>query len=192
MLYLVRHGQTPYNAEKRLQGQLDIPLDDTGRQQAEKLAAWLKDSGLAFDALYCSRLSRAKETAETIGRTLGSEPVTIGGVEEIFFGCFQGHTFEECARLYPEAYADFLIHGSDSSAHGGETGRQVMERARDALLELPEAKTGSALVVCHGAVIGYLRAAAMGRKLNDVSDLIPGNAQLVEFDAEAIEKLAKA
>lgn len=192
MLYLVRHGQTQYNVERRLQGQLDIPLDDTGRGQAKELALQLKESGMRFDSLYCSRLSRARETAETIGSELGMEPIPIDGIEEIYFGRFQGHTFEECAELFPDAYADFMMRGSDSSAHGGETGRQVMERARGALLRLPEAKEGSALVVCHGAVIGYLRAAAMGRKLNNVSDLIPGNAQLVEFDAEAIEKLAKA
>ena len=192
MLYLVRHGQTQYNVERRLQGQLDIPLDDTGRRQAKELALQLKESGMRFDSLYCSRLSRARETAETIGSELCMEPIPIDGIEEIYFGRFQGHTFEECAELFPDAYADFLKRGSDSSAHGGETGRQVMERAREALLKLTEAKTGSALVVCHGAVIGYLRAAASGRALNNVSDLIPGNARLVEFDEEMTDRLAKA
>lgn len=189
MLYLVRHGETSYNAEKRLQGQLDVPLNEKGVRQAEALGVWLKNRGMKFDALYTSRLSRAYETARMIGDTLGLEPAVIGGVEEIYFGCFQGHTFDECARLYPEAYADYLIHLAASNAHGGETGREVMERAREAILALPEAKDGAALVVCHGAVIGYLRGAVMGRDLTDIKDLIPKNARLVEFGEEALEKL---
>ena len=186
MLYLVRHGQTAYNAERRLQGQLDIPLDDEGRRQAHALAERLYEAGPRFDALYSSRLQRAYETAVIIGAKLGLEPVVIDGVEEINFGCFQGHTFEECAELFPREYADYAEKLAGSNAHGGETGRQVMERARRALLSLPEAKEGSALVVCHGAVIGYLRAAAKGLPLYDIKALIPGNAELIELDVKRL------
>ncbi len=71
MLYLVRHGQTPYNAERRLQGQTDIPLSETGRGQARALGERLKNEGARFDALYCSRLKRARETASIVGEYLG-------------------------------------------------------------------------------------------------------------------------
>lgn len=189
MLYLVRHGQTAYNAERRLQGQLDIPLSDEGRRQAEELARRLKENGPRFDRIYCSRLKRARDTAAAVGRALETEPIVIPGIEEIYFGFFQGHTFEECAKLFPEAYADYREKLAASNAHGGETGRDVMERARKALLSLPEAESGSALVVCHGAVIGYLRGAARGLPLNDIRELIPGNAEIIEFDAGAIRKL---
>lgn len=189
MLYLVRHGQTPYNAEHRLQGQLDIPLSDTGRRQAHELGRRLKNEGASFDALYSSRLIRAYETAEIVGSYLGLSPKPTAGIEEIFFGRFQGHSFDECAVLFPDAYADFMREGSFSGAHGGETGPDVFLRARAALLSLKEAKEGSALVVCHGAVIGYLRAAIIGRPLNDMTDLIPDNAELIPLDADAIGKL---
>lgn len=195
MLYLVRHGQTPYNAENRLQGQLDIPLSEVGRAQAEELAVKLLRNGPRVDKLYCSTLSRAGETARIIGRALSLEPVTIPGLEEIAFGRFQGHMFSECETLFPEAYADHKRLGSDSNAHGGETGRQVMERAREALLKLPEAMRGSALVVTHGAVIGFLKAAAEGLPLNDVRAFIPGNAELVAFDEgmmKALERYPRA
>ena len=189
MLYLVRHGETSYNAEGRLQGQLDVPLNEKGVRQAKALGVWLKNRGMSFDALYSSTLSRAGETARLIGESLGMEPKAVPGLEEINFGRFQGHTFLECARLFPEEYADFLIRLAGSNAHGGETGREVMERARRVVLSLPEAKEGTALVVTHGAVIGYLRGAVMGRDLTDIRDLIPRNAQLVEFDENALEKL---
>ena len=189
MLYLVRHGQTPYNAEHRIQGQLDIPLSDEGRRQAEELAERIKAEGPHVSKLYCSELRRAGETARIIGRRLGLTPVSIAGIQEICFGCFQGHTFEESARLYPEIYADFLIFGNESNAHGGEKGRQVFERARKALSKLPESKSGSALVVCHGAVIGFLRAAAAGKPLSEVKEFIPENAAVIPLDEAAMERI---
>ena len=189
MLYLVRHGQTAYNAENRLQGQLDIPLTDFGREQARELGERLKAEGAHFDALYCSTLQRARETAQIAGSYLGLEPKPIRGIEEICFGRFQGHGFAECAELFPEAYADYCARGSDSNAHGGETGYDVLFRAREALLALPEAQKGSALVVTHGAVIGFLRAAAAGLPLNDVRRFIPGNAEIAGFDEGMLESL---
>ena len=191
MISLVRHGQTPYNAERRLQGQRDIPLSPLGIEQAENLGRRLKDEGARFDALYCSRLQRARVTAEIVGRYLGMTPEILPGVEEINFGCFEGHTFEECEKLFPEEYAEFMIRGSDSRPHGGETGRMVLERAVKALLSIPEAKDGKVLVVCHGAVIGFLRAFAAGAPLKNVSEFIPDNAELVAFGKAEMDRLIR-
>lgn len=126
-----------------------------------------------------------------IGERLGFEPVVIDGVEEINFGRFQGHTFEECAELFPREYADYAEKLAGSNAHGGETGRDVMERARKAVLSLPEAESGSALVVCHGAVIGYVRAAAMGFPIYDVRELIPDNAEIIALGESELKTLAE-
>ena len=189
MLYLVRHGQTPYNAEHRLQGQLDTRLSELGREQAHALGLKLKAEGARFDALYCSRLERAIMTASIIGSRIGLEPRVVPGLEEINFGCFQGHTYEEIAELYPEAYREFQLRGTDVNPHGGETGQMVFERARRALLSLPEAEKGSALVVSHGAVIGYLRAYIAGKGFSDVKEYIPRNAQTVEFGEREIALL---
>ena len=189
MLYLVRHGETEYNAERRIQGRLDLPLNEKGRAQAAALGRSIISLGISFDAVYSSTLSRAWETARIAGARLGLEPKTVPGLEEIFFGRFQGRTFDECARLYPEAYADWLINGYGSSMHGGETGRQIFLRARAALLTLPEFEKGCALVVCHGAVIGLLRAAVAGKPLDHVRELIPKHVQLVEFGPESLRKL---
>ncbi|MBR6428483.1 MAG: histidine phosphatase family protein [Clostridia bacterium] len=191
MLYLVRHGETAFNAERRIQGRMDTPLSPRGLAQAEALGEWLCERGFAFDAVYSSTLTRAKDTAAAVGKRLGLEPKAVEGLEEIDFGRFQGHTFDECARLYPEAYADRLIRGADSNAHGGETGEEVFLRARAALLGLPEFNGGCALVVCHGAVIGFLRAAVQGRPFAHTRDLIPKNIQLVRFGDEALERIRK-
>ena len=197
MLCLVRHGKTAYNAEWRLQGQLDIPLCYEGLLQAERLGLQLKNSGPVFGSLYCSTLSRARVTAEIVGRHLGLTPTPVRGLEEIFFGKFQSHTFAEIEELFPEEYAAYVADRANCAGHGGETPGMVLERARAAILALPEARAtlagtpcGDALVVCHGAVIAYLRAAACGRKLDDIRDLIPDNAELIPFGREDLEHTA--
>ncbi|MBO4384534.1 MAG: histidine phosphatase family protein [Clostridia bacterium] len=192
MIVLVRHGQTPYNTELRMQGQLDIPLSDEGRRQARVLGERIKTEGARFDALYSSRLSRAVETARIIGEYLGLEPQTVDGLEELNFGCFQGHTFKEIPTLFPEMFAEFERTGTDSAPHGGETGREVFDRARLALLSLPEAGKGRALVVSHGAVIGFIRAYLNGVPLKDMRDFIPGNAETVELGKAELKKLREA
>lgn len=199
MIYLVRHGKTAYNKEWRLQGQLDIPLAYEGLLQAEELGLRLKKEGRRFAKLYCSTLKRARVTAEIIGRHMGLEPITIHGIEEIAFGKFQGHTFAEIEKLYPAEYADYLKDRANSTAHGGENPKQVLARARATVLALPEAlaalsceadKAGDTLIVCHGAVIAYLRAAACGRALAEILDLIPDNAELIPLGKEDLERIA--
>ncbi len=196
MLYLVRHGKTAYNAERRLQGQLDIPLCYGGLLQAEELGLRLKKEGRSFGALYCSRLLRAKVTAGIIGRHLGLAPVAVEGLQEIFFGKFQGHTFAEVEELFPDEHADYLSDRANSKAHGGENPKQVFSRARAALFTLSEVRqlaageaAPDALVVCHGAVIAYLRAAAMGMGLDNITELIPKNAELIPLDSEALLRI---
>ena len=197
MIYLVRHGQTAYNKERRLQGQRDIPLAYEGLLQAEELALRLKKEGPRFGALYCSTLARARVTAEIIGWSMGLEPITIKGVEEIYFGSFLGHTFAEIEKLFPAEYGEYLSDRAHSRSHGGENPYDVLSRSREALLSLPETRDvlrgggASALVVCHGAVIAYLRAASVGRPLDDILDLIPDNAQLIPFGKEELERVAE-
>lgn len=185
MITLVRHGQTPYNAVHRLQGQSDIPLSELGREQARELGERLKKENARFKALYCSKLGRAKETALIIGGFIGMTPTVLDGVEEINFGIFQGHTFAENAVLYPKEYEEHLKYGTDKNPHGGETGRMVFERARKAVLSVPD----GSLIVCHGAVIGFLRSAVNGGGLSNVKEYIPGNAELIVFTDEELEKL---
>ena len=86
-LYLVRHGETDYNNTMRFQGQTDIPLNQTGVEQAEKLAAFFKD--IPLDAVYSSSLQRAGKTAEIIAEAKGLEPVSLDALKEMSFGIWE-------------------------------------------------------------------------------------------------------
>lgn len=101
-LYLIRHGQSTWNAERRFQGLADPPLDDVGREQARRLAARLQGNGTAMVALYTSPFRRARETAEIIGEALGLPAVPDDRLKERDVGALMGLTWAQIEERYPD------------------------------------------------------------------------------------------
>src|SRR5271168_3510308 len=112
-VYLARHGQTAYNLERRFQGQLPVPLDDTGRRQAVELAERAAAHG--FAALWSSPLLRARETTEVVARRLGLEPTEDARLMETDAGDWTDRLFTEVQAEAPDAFAAFTA-GSSSFA----------------------------------------------------------------------------
>ncbi len=151
-LYLVRHGETEWNRERRVQGQADPPLNDTGRAQARALAERL--AGVRFDAAYASDLRRSLETATILldGRGLALTPVA--GLRERFFGPWEGRLVEEIQEQEPEAWALWLQHRPDEAPPGVETRAAFEGRVGTTLRSLVAAHpTDTILVVSHGGTI---------------------------------------
>lgn len=98
----IRHGQTDYNTERRLQGAMPVPINDCGIQQSRALANYLRT--MSIDALYTSPRQRAKDTARIIAAELQLPAIEDERLAEIAFGKFEGHTFAEVEQLFPEAY----------------------------------------------------------------------------------------
>lgn len=142
-LYLVRHGETEWNAAHRIQGSTDIPLNETGRAQA--LATGRLLARRPWDAIYASPLSRAYETASIIAGEVGlAAPVAVPAIVERNYGEAEGLTGEEIDRRFP----------GETPVPGRETREEVIARVLPALLELAERHPGqSVLVVGHGGVI---------------------------------------
>ena len=148
-LLLVRHGETDWNADGRLQGQTDRPLSDYGREQARQLAEDLQGEG--FDAIYSSDLSRARETAEIVGARLGLRVELDPDLREKDWGNWEGLTSVERDRV------EFV--GESTEAH--------QERTLRALRRLSERHPGDAriLVVTHGGSMRRVQASALGLAL---------------------------
>jgi uncharacterized phosphatase len=146
-LYLVRHGETDWNRQRRIQGLTDIPLNDTGREQA-RMTGMLLARRAQWDAVLTSPLSRAAETGAIIAAELGLPvPDTIAAVVERNYGEAEGLDFVELDARFPA--------GSD--VPGRESREQVAERVVPALVALAEQRPGDRLViVSHG---GAIRAA---------------------------------
>src|SRR5436309_2540758 len=114
---LVRHGETAWNRDQRIQGHLDVPLSERGVRQAERLAAWLADE--EFAAVYTSDLARARITAEILAGDR-APVVPDPRFREADFGLFQGLTSAEIRVTYPEAYEKWRADAIRHRPPGGE------------------------------------------------------------------------
>ncbi len=184
-VFIARHGQNEDNANGILNGHRDLPLTDLGRFQARQLGEGLVELGLTFDVIYCSPLSRAKETAEIVSQILGMSelPTVIEDLIERDFGVMTGKPQTDIARLcapdiiQAEAITYFL------SPEGAETFPQLVERGGTALQTIRQLHTeGRVLVVCHGDFGKMMYAAATGKNWRDVLvDFHFGNGELIEL-----------
>jgi broad specificity phosphatase PhoE len=143
LLYLVRHGETDWNLQRRIQGTTDIPLNETGRQQAARTGRLL--ARRHWDAVVASPLSRAAETAAIIAAELGlPEPATDERLVERNYGEAEGLDFAQMQALFPE----------DSPVPGREKRSHVAARAISALMDIAHSHPDQAvIVVSHGGLI---------------------------------------
>jgi broad specificity phosphatase PhoE len=151
ILLLVRHGESEFNAEGRIQGQLDVPLSDLGRRQAAAVAERLAAESL--DAVFASPLSRALETARAIAARRDLEVQTDDRLMEILAGSFQGLTREEMIARFPADEQRWSAREADFRIPGGETRRELAQRGRAVLEAIRETGYASVAVVSHGGLL---------------------------------------
>ena len=157
---LIRHGETLWNQQGRMQGQQDSPLTPLGISQARMLAARMK--GMDFTTLYSSDLGRAHQTARCIADETGHDIMIDGRLRERSFGIFEGLTNAEIAVRYPEDSALFSKRDPDYAMQGGESARDFQARCIECLDEISHRHAGTTIaVVSHGLVLDALYRAAM-------------------------------
>lgn len=161
----IRHGETTWNQDRRLQGQLDIPLNERGHWQAARAAAVLRAEPIA--AVYSSDLARAHQTAGAIAAALGLEVRSHTGLRERHFGDFQGKTWTELEVDEPEAARAWRTRVPDFAPRGGgETLLQLRERIAAAFDEIAARHRGKQIVVvAHGGVLDMVYRLATGLEL---------------------------
>ena len=177
-LYLLRHGETEWNAAKRVQGGSDVPLNERGRQQAQALAERVRHAPIT--TLYSSTLSRAKVTAEIIGQQLDLEVQPVSSLQEMHWGEWEGLTALELRQRQPKL-DEWYRNGVDFR-HGdtGETYGELQQRVGLAMVDLVSKHRGESIgVVVHGGVLraildnmpglGDWRTRANGRRFANAS-----------------------
>jgi broad specificity phosphatase PhoE len=180
---LARHGETDWNRDNRFQGRADPPLNGLGRRQAGELAQALAEERI--DAIYSSPLSRARETAEIVGRRLGLEIETVDALAEVDVGSWSGLTRDEVATRFPEAFRRWTDHGPGWD--DGETYEELGERVIAGLLAVAARHPGErVLVVTHGGPIRAVQARAAGVSHVGARRLTGpvGNCELAAFAVE--------
>jgi probable phosphoglycerate mutase len=159
----VRHGETAWNVDSRIQGHRDISLNDTGRWQARRLGEALADEPIG--AVYSSDLGRARQTAESIVQSRAMAVVPDEGLRERCFGLFEGMTFDEVDELWPEHAQSWRKRVPEwRPPEGGESLLQLRDRVTRTLTALAARHPGEQIaVVAHGGVLDALYRVATGQ-----------------------------
>ena len=186
-LLLIRHGETAWNAERRLQGHLDIPLNPEGERQASLLAAAL--AGEALDLVVSSDLMRARQTAQAIANLRGMSLQVEPGLRERCYGGFEGLLYSEIEARYPREFAAWQARDVDAvlppGQNCGETFRDFYARATGAILALARAHPGKTLaLVAHGGVLECAYRLAQGMPLETPRNFKVFNASVNRFVLE--------
>jgi 2,3-bisphosphoglycerate-dependent phosphoglycerate mutase len=166
-LCLIRHGETTWNAERRLQGHTDIPLNTKGIQQARQMAQAIKNTKLSFDALYTSDLKRAADTANAIVELFGVEARVDSALRERHFGALQGLTIQDAPLLQPAIWQAHIARDLEHELAGGESIEQFAIRVQTVLDKIQEQHSGQTiLLVSHGGTLDMVYRIASKQALS--------------------------
>ena len=160
----IRHGETAWNVDTRIQGQLDIGLNDIGTDQARRVGRALADEPIT--AIYASDLQRAWQTAQAIADVSGSALHPEPLLRERNFGIFQGKTYSEVEDLWPEECKRWRERLPHWAPQGGESLEDLFQRVRNIASHLAQAHLGEQIVlVAHGGVLDMLYRLATGQSV---------------------------
>ena len=176
---LVRHGETDWNAARRLQGHTDIDLNARGLVQAKQMAHALKNIHLQFDVLYTSDLQRAAKTAQAIEALFKTSAISKAILRERHLGALQGLTTDEAPILEPELWKSHLSRNIEENLRHGESIQQFADRIRTALEQILTQHSGKTiLLVSHGGALDMMYRIASNQPLNAEKVIAVPNASL--------------
>lgn len=181
MFFLLRHGETAWNKQRRVMGRLEVPLNRAGRAQSRRMAESLCE--LRLDAVYTSPLKRAVQTTEIVARQSALTAVSDDNLSEFAFGRWSGHRYD--ALLRSPRYRRFLQAPLVTAVPGGETIRDVQRRGLTALKRAAqEFPGGRILLVSHGDVIRAILCHYMRLPLGQFRRLRIDNGALAVFESD--------
>ena len=164
-LILIRHGETEWNKQQRMQGHLNSNLSKLGQSQINSLGKWMKN--IPFDHIYCSDSPRARFTAEAITQFSGNDLKIDKRLREKNLGVFEGLTSEEAMKLYPEVFRLFKTAGSQYVIDEGESTQQLLDRALEAIEVIRHRHHQKrVLLITHGGVVRVLIKRTLGLEIN--------------------------
>ena len=188
LFYLVRHGQTDWNRAGKIQGTTDIPLNETGRQQAEQLATVLKErigysAETRIDAVYASPLARAFQTAEILAKEEKLPLRRLTGLRERDFGYWEGKSWQQVEAKDPDEFHLWREQPMVGIPSGGESRKSCEARSERAIRQILEETAGDAVIVAHGGILVFLMNYLL-RFHREPQEIIVANASLsvVSYD----------
>ena len=193
IFYFVRHGETDWNVQKKIQGTTDVPLNANGLRQARLLAEKLVDGSYKIERAYTSPHLRAQVTAQMVAKALGIECVVLPDLAEMDLGVWEGDNWPNIEEVYGEVYHYWNSHRRYVRTPGGECYNDVLKRTFRALEYMMKNVKGNVLVLSHSAIMMSLRCYLAGGCMDDETmlDYRAKNTEVVAIDAEEIKKAIK-
>lgn len=191
-IYFVRHGETDWNVQKKIQGKTDIPLNQRGQEQARRLADKLLTENLKAVSVYTSPQKRAFQTAQELAVAMKLDLKVLSGLAEMNLGEWEGLNWRIIFEKYGEQYLDWNSHRRYTRTPGGESYNDVLGRSIEALKEILENEMGNVIVVTHSAVLMALRcyhAHLPFTEENMVRKFKSDNAEVILLDASELRKM---
>ena len=180
-ILLVRHGETAWNRGKVFRGTHDIPLNDNGRNQAQLTSNALRSRKI--DVAYTSPLSRAAETAEIVLKPHRIEAASHRGLLDFNYGDWTGQKDADVAKQWPEEHAEWSARPHSLRVPGGDTLKEVFDRAFEAMEEIARRHDGQSVALfAHRVVNKLLVIGALGLSLDRFPFIIQGNCCVNEFE----------
>lgn len=195
-LLFTRHGETDWNVQKRIQGNTDTELNETGILQARQLGLRIASQGIKINHIYSSRLKRAYKTATIVSEYVDAGVQGIDGLEEINLGRWEGMTWSNVEERFPKEYEQWYHNRRYHKVLGGESYQDLLERVMKAIHKIMKQQESRhqtdapVLIVTHSADIVTLLAAVHNVPFEDMFQRFKiGNTDLVELESEELDRI---
>ena len=186
-ILVVRHGFSQSNLDGTFTGHLDAPLTDLGLKQGKLVSDYIYKN-YKIDAIYSSDLCRAVSTIKPLAESLNMPIKTSKNLREIYGGVWEGKTIAKIKELYADDYDKWHNYAEDMCPTEGESMREVMQRAKNALLDIARENQGKTVVVAtHGGLIKALQGELMGLKVSELKSydyVCNASIMEIEYDGE--------
>lgn len=188
-LYLIRHGQTDWNIEGKIQGNYDIELNDTGIKQAEEMSTKVLEENYKIKKVYSSKQRRALKTAEILSENINVTCIPVEGLEEMNLGKWQGLSWEEVKEKYPEEYAVWYSNRRYTEPPEGESYESMLKRVFNVIRKIINENIDNVAIVTHSAVIMCIQCYITNTPFEQMTKFKAGNTSIVEIDSNLLMQL---
>ena len=185
-LFLIRHGQTDWNVEGKIQGSADIELNKTGIKQAEELSHKVLEAGYKFSKIYSSPQKRAVKTAEILSEVNKVDYISIAGLEEINLGEWEGLSWTEVKEKYPTEYEEWYINRRYTKPPKGEAYEDMLQRVLKSIYKIISENSKDVVIVTHSAVIMCIQCYITNTPFSEMMKFKADNTSITEINSDLL------
>lgn len=182
-LIFIRHGQTDWNVQGKIQGSYDSELNDTGIKQANELSEKLLNLNYKFSKIYSSPQKRALKTAEILSKSCNVDYISVKDLQEMNMGKWEGLSWKEVEYKYPNEYKEWYLNRRYTKTPDGESYQDMLERVLKAINKIIKENTNDVVIVSHSAVIMCLQCYVTNTPFNEMLKFKTKNANITEIDS---------